>query len=438
MEANVFWSVGGGEEIGASSYYLQVNQHKILLDAGLRFRSDLVYPAYDALYERHFLDGLWELDAILISHAHLDHIGALPRVAQESGIVPIYATEATRIFMELMLPNTREESILCQNYHRDLVHQAMKKTNTVKYFEPFWPQNKSDLTITFYPAGHILGAAMIFIETQDCNILYTGDFTNFDQFTVMGMDLPDNLKVDVLIAETTYGYAQRELLASVEAERELLLRNITNIIKLGGRILIPAFAVGRAQELAILLIQAIQNGVIEPFPIYMDGLAAEATKIYQHYNINIFGKEVQPAPPAIYHNWDSFSGLVIVSHGMLNSILRKLHRTNRQNSLFMGGYLDEENSDQLWMEQNNQYNEEMASMEKRIAIVAQTGNFKLSTHANHHGILRLITKYYPKKVILVHGVPVNGSVVNIYQQILEQFGHDIEVHHAHNNNPIIF
>lgn len=434
LEANVFWSVGGGEEIGASSYYLQINKHQILLDAGLRFRNGLVYPAYDALYERNFLDGLWELDAILISHAHLDHIGALPRVAQEARTVPIYTTEATRTLMSLMLPNTREESVICKNYHRDLVSQAMMKTNTVKYFETFWPTNNNHIAVTFYPAGHVLGAAMIFIESEDYNILYTGDFTNFDQLTTLGMDIPDNIKVNILICETTYGYAQHAMLDSVEIERELLIRNVGNILSSGGRILIPTFAVGRAQELTMLLTQAIQNGKIPPFPIYIDGLAASATEIYQQYNINIFGQEVQRAPPNIYHNWDTFSGVVIVSHGMLNSILRQLHRTSRnKNAFFTGGYLDEENSAQLWINQN----EEMMAIERRIPIVAQTGNFKLSTHANQYAILRLIEKYRPQKVILVHGVPNNGTAVNIYRKILDHFGNDLEVYHAHNNNPII-
>ena len=100
---NIFFPIGGGNEIGASSYFLQLDGTKFLLDSGIRLGSNNSFPYFSSLYEKHLLDGLWDLDAILVSHGHLDHVGALPAVIEQAPKVPIYTTSPTKDIMEVQL-----------------------------------------------------------------------------------------------------------------------------------------------------------------------------------------------------------------------------------------------------------------------------------------------------------------------------------------------
>jgi len=435
---NIFWPVGGGDEIGASSYFLQLEDQKILLDAGVRFQDELAYPEYEILYQNNVLDGLWELSAILLSHAHLDHTGCLPWVAQHAGGVPIYATAATLDLLSLLLNNAREESIACTDYKKDLLEQAIAKTNIVKPFEPFWI---NDIQVTFFPSGHILGACAIFLETKDLHVLFTGDFTNFDQCTALALDLPDHLQVDVLITESTYGYSNRVAPSQVDTERLVLVRNIAHVLE-HGKVLIPAFAIGRSQEIARVLAEAMLAGSLSPCSVYVAGLAIQASDIYEKYGIPIFNEHIQRAPPDFYQHVESFHGIILCSSGMLkeNTFSAKYAQkmlSDPQSAIFFTGYLDEESPGKRLNALKEHQGKKFYIQNTDVLVQANISTFQLSAHTDCQGIRRLIQKYKPKKVIFVHGFPKNGGRTNIFYQTLEEFGSEIDIYQACNGNPIV-
>ena len=171
---NKFLPLGGGNEIGASCYYLDLENIKLLIDAGIRLNSDSIFPRFNALYEQDIIDGLWELDAILISHGHLDHCGSIPYVHSEAKRVPIYTTKETKQIAALLLndtsniKNSKNSDTSFQLYNKLLVDETIESIREINFGQKF---NVSNLNITFYPAGHILGAAMIYIESENRRIL---------------------------------------------------------------------------------------------------------------------------------------------------------------------------------------------------------------------------------------------------------------------------
>ena len=296
--SNLFFPIGGGDEIGASSYFIQLDETKLLLDSGIRLGSVNNHPRFTALFEQELLDGLWNLDAILISHGHLDHVGALPTVVKDASEVPIYSTLPTKDIMEVQLkPRRADEAFVdvqaVNKFNQERVQRVIENVVPTEWNEPIQLKN---CQITFFRAGHILGAAMVYIESDSGNVLFTGDFTSFDQLTVHGFQLPVDLKVDLLIAESTYGYQEVEGTGEIIAERETFAQKIEHCLSDNGSVLIPAFAIGRSQEVALILNSLICDGKLEPFTIYIDGLAQYFCEIYETHNVKVFGPNIQKAP----------------------------------------------------------------------------------------------------------------------------------------------
>ena len=287
---NLFFPIGGGNEIGASSYFLQLDGTKFLLDSGIRLGSNDGFPRFSSLYETNLLEGLWDLDAILISHGHLDHIGALPAIIEQASNVPIYTTLPTKDIMEVQLVPRRADATFIDvpavnEFNEKRVQQVIENVKLTTWNEPIQLGN---CQITFFPAGHILGASMIYIESDSGNVLFSGDFTDFDQMTVHGYRLPNDLEVDLLIAESTYGYQKTSHTSDIAAEREIFVSKIAQCLEEDGSILIPAFAIGRSQEVALILQSLISEGKLRSFTIYIDGLAQYFCEIYERHGVKVF------------------------------------------------------------------------------------------------------------------------------------------------------
>ena len=446
---NLFFPIGGGNEIGASCYFIQLNGTKFLLDSGIRLHTDSIYPSFHSLYG-NLLDGLWELDGILLSHGHIDHVGSLPFVAEEAQDVPIYATLPTREIVDLQL----NESLTSATFsHGELIDfprvkefTALRIQRAIENITPIeWgcPITCETCQITFYPAGHILGASMVYIKSDAGNILFTGDFTPFDQLTVPKYQLPDNLEVDLLITESTYGYQESLYVGDVDEEQEHFAQKIEQHLDSGGTVLIPAFAIGRSQELALILQAMIRNGRLKPFTIYMGGLAQIACNIYEENGVQIFGHEIGKMPQGFIETIDDFNGVIIASSGMLldNSVSAQYAEKllpDQRNAIFFSGYLDEESPGRRLERLYKHRGQRFQINEREVPVQAKVDTYRLSAHTDSEGILSLIEWVVPKKVIFVHGYPQYKTNVNVHRETYLRFQNQIEVHQANNGTPIYF
>ncbi|MGC9516541.1 MAG: beta-CASP ribonuclease aCPSF1 [Methanomicrobiales archaeon] len=272
-------SLGGFREVGRSCMFLQTPNSKVLLDCGVNVAGADEKSAYPFLNVPEFV--LDDLDAVIISHAHLDHSGFLPYLYHYGYEGPVYCTTPTRDLMTLLQLDHidiahREDNPLPFNVKH--VKKSIKHTITLDYGEV--TDIAPDIRLTLHNAGHILGSAMVHMHIGDGqhNMVYTGDF-KFERSRLLEPAVFKFPRIESLVMESTYGGHDDVQTSRNNAEKDLI-KTIYNTLQRGGKILIPVFAVGRAQELMIVLEEYIRHGIIDEVPIYIDGMIWEATAIH--------------------------------------------------------------------------------------------------------------------------------------------------------------
>ena len=197
-----FYFAGGAMEVGGSCIHLQIAGKGILMDCGIRQSGNReAFPDFRGIQERG------GVDAILISHAHMDHTGSLPVISKAYPAARIYMTkmamEQTRVllFDSLKLMDRREEEI--PQYSREDVLSMLERITPIAYQQEM-PIPELNMKVTAYPAGHIAGAACLYLQTEEGSIFYSGDVSGFAQQTIEGIGIP-KLRPDAAILESTYG-----------------------------------------------------------------------------------------------------------------------------------------------------------------------------------------------------------------------------------------
>jgi len=436
-----FIPLGGGNEIGASCYYLEYGNMKIILDCGMRFNSTFVYPDFSPLYKEGIIDGLWELDAVFISHAHLDHVGGISKLFSEGYKGKIFMTPESKAITSLMLPSENidflENPNSSYNPNKLISREIfLDRIETLKFGEVF--QSK-DFSVFFFPAGHILGAAMIAIDTGDYKILYTGDFSDFKQLSVSACRLPDDFRPDVLISESTYGF-KNALTDKLSTNKETFLKSVDGSLRSKGSVLLPAFAVGRSQELALYLSREIENRKLKESQIIIDGSSIAASYIYEDYGVNVFNDIViskndkeridKKAPQIII----SSSGMLLERSSSSRYALNLL--PERKNSIIFTGYLDPDCQGDTLKKSANKKKKTVPINNINTVLKAKVERYSFSAHVNREGIIGLIQRYTPKKVVFVHGFPDKDSSFSLYSDAKEHLDVDAKVFQAFNGSPI--
>ncbi len=288
--------LGSFGEVGRSAILVDTGESKILLDAGASPTGlgSEAYPYFDAPEFR-----VEDLDAVIISHAHLDHVGMLPLLFKYGYRGPVYMTAPTRDiavlvlrdYMELAKREGKEPPYTEKEINEMLNRTIIMPYNMVTDVAP-------DTKLTFTNAGHILGSALVHLHIGQglYNILYTGDlkYYRIKGDTSTRLLPPANYqfhRVETLILESTYGATETQPRHKAEED---LIRLINEVYKRRGKILIPVMAVGRGQEILVVINRALKEGKIPEIPVYVDGMVYEVTAIYTAY-IDLLAKPIREA-----------------------------------------------------------------------------------------------------------------------------------------------
>jgi len=272
--------LGGARQVGRSSFLLQTPESRVLLDCGIDVANEA--NAYAFLEAPEF--SINELDAVIVSHSHLDHTGLVPYLFKYGYRGPVYCTAPTRDIMSLLQldaikiqRNNGKEPI----YSTDDVKEMVKHTITLDYEEV--TDVTPDVRITLYNAGHILGSAMVHLHIGNGlhNFVYTGDM----KYAKTGLLSPAATtfpRLETLMIESTYG-GKDNVLPPIKEQDQILADIISTTIKRKGKILMPVLGSGRAQEVIVLIERLIREGTMKKMPIYIDGMVWDITAIHTAY-----------------------------------------------------------------------------------------------------------------------------------------------------------
>jgi len=273
--------LGGGRQVGRSSILLQTPNSKILLDCGIDVASSgqdkfpfFNIPEFD----------IAQLDAVIISHAHLDHVGLLPYLYKMGYKGPVYMTPPTRdiaALLSLDFIGVAYKQASKPLFDSSDIKEMVKHSICLNYSEV--TDVTPDIRLTFYNSGHVLGGAMVHLNIGNGlhNLLYTGDY-KYAKSRLLDPAIANFPRVETVITESTYG-SKHDTFPSKRESEEHFLNLITKAIQRNGKVLIPELGLGRAQETMLILEDAMRTGKLQKVPVYIDGMIWDINAIHTAY-----------------------------------------------------------------------------------------------------------------------------------------------------------
>jgi Cft2 family RNA processing exonuclease len=417
-------------EIGANSYYIEAAGQRLVLDCGMHPKEE----GEDALPNFRVL-GDRPLDAIVISHSHLDHIGTLPVLMRRRPDARIFMTEATAEIGSALLHNSvsvmtrqREEigvSIYPLFTHKE-TNRATDEWRSCPMRQPFTlggerarpGEDVPGITAEFVEAGHVLGAAGVILRAEGRTIFYTGDVNFDDQTITKGATFPES-GVDVLIIETTRGDSPLPEGFTRAAEERRLAEAINRAFAEGGCVLMPVFALGKTQEALGMIYKFRREKLLGEFPVYIGGLSTKMTEIYDRRALTtrrllprlqlleevapfiLNGKTIQESPARAGRVYALSSGMMTPK--TLSNIFARRVIENPRNSIFFVGYADPESPAGILKTAQPGDMVSLDPDEPGQPLRCHIEQFQFSAHASRESIVEYVKKLAPKKIVLVHG-----------------------------------
>lgn len=267
---------GAAQEVGRSCMLINAGKTKILLDAGLGNNNEQVNGTDGGMRMPELPDGLLKsVDGIFITHAHLDHCCFVAHAYARGYRGNVYATKPTIEIMKLQIADYVRIS-----KPKEITREVLKRLNrSYKVVEYRKQMRFKNIGIEFVNAGHIIGSSLIQIAYGGKSLLYTGDLNLRSTFILNGADL-NGLKADALVMESTYG-AEGDIYPEGSERGDAMIKSINETILSGGKVLIPSFGVGRAQEVLLLIRSAMESGRLQKVPIYADGSIGKIMRIHR-------------------------------------------------------------------------------------------------------------------------------------------------------------
>ena len=272
-------ALGGFREVGRSACLLTTQNSKVLIDCGIDPGSERT-PFFNAPE----LLPLDSLDAVVVTHAHLDHCGLVPVLLKYGYKGPIYCTAPTRDLMTLMLLDAIK--VVNQEARRGLYDSAQVRELVWRTIPLRWGETTDiapDIRLTLHNAGHILGSSIchFHLGQGDHNVAFTGDM-KYERTWLFDPANTRFPRLDTLVIESTYGGA-RNVQPSRQQATDEFCAYASTVLGRGGKLLVPVFAVGRSQEMMLVLEQGMREGKVPKVPVYLDGMIFEATAIHTAY-----------------------------------------------------------------------------------------------------------------------------------------------------------
>jgi KH/beta-lactamase-domain protein len=317
-EEVMLFCLGGVKQVGRSCFIVVTPESKVMLDCGINPGEMSGLDAYPRLDWFNF--DLDDLDAVVISHAHIDHQGFLPALFKYGYKGPVYCTEPTLPLMTLL----QMDSVKIANsngtylpYEARDVNEVIKHCITLPYGKP--TDISPDITITLNNAGHIMGSATVHLNISGAhNILYSGDY-KYAKTQLLDSAVSMYPRVETLITESTYGNS-----TDVMPDQQFVYRSFSESINKtlteGGKVLIPVPAVGRAQEIMLVMAEEMKEGRLIESPIYIEGMISEASAIHMSY-AHYLGSEVRKSVSQDINPFQSEYFTVISGYGKRDDVL---------------------------------------------------------------------------------------------------------------------
>jgi Cft2 family RNA processing exonuclease len=418
-------------EIGANSYLLDFGRDgRVVLDAGMHPRID----GRGGLPDFAPLDGR-TIDAIFVSHAHHDHIGALPVLMREQPKARVFMSEPTYFLGDPLLHNS-VQIMMKQRTELGLSEYPFFTHTELDQFTQVWqacglerpwslqgyPQPDKDeaLTFTFYDAGHILGSVGIELTHRGRKIFYTGDVNFADQTLVQRADFPTE-KIDTLLIETTRGAQPKPEGFSRENEVDRLVNGILETFDQGGAVLIPVFAMGKTQEALALLHFLQRRGRLPTTPIFIGGLGRNFSAVYDrlsgrsrrsHADLQLLddirpqvmdGRIARTLKPKRGHIYLISSGMM--TEKTLSNVFARHFLPRENHSIFFIGYCDPDSPAGRLRATPRGQKVTLDPETGEQPVLCRVDHFDMTAHAQREDLLNYILRVDPRVCVLVHGDP---------------------------------
>ena len=418
-------------EIGANAYYLEIGRHRLVLDCGMHPKNtgDDALPLFKAIADR-------DVEAVLISHAHQDHIGTLPLAMRRFSGARVFMTEATAEIGSVLLHNsvnvmTRQREEIGELSYPLFTHRETDRSSERWRRCPLRQQmsiageraprrEKHALAFEFFDAGHVLGSTGIMLRTEGRTVFYTGD-VNFDDQTIMEAAVYPEEKIDVLIMECTRGdHAKPEGWTRANEERRFS-EALGAALERDACVLIPVFALGKTQEILAMLYEFRRQRLLPEFPIYIGGLSSKFTDIYDRRTHTTrrqmpHQKLMRDVAPYILNDETVRDTPVrggrvyVLSSGMmipktLSNVFARRIIENPIHSIFFVGYANPESPAGLLRDAGIGGEVALDPNKPRQQIRCNIEQFQFSAHATRESLIHQAAKISPNKILLVHGDP---------------------------------
>ncbi len=395
---------GAAKEIGRSCVEVQTKNNRILFDAGIKLGLEGEGIERDSEYPQ-VINNVEDINLVLLSHAHLDHSGALPLFNYKGMNADIYCTSMTKFLCKLLLKDSLKIEILNDK------HPAYDKENVTNVLFQMINTNYNkkyvfkDCEFKFFDAGHIPGSASILLRVDGKTILYTGDYNTDETMLMPKADINYGEKIDIMISESTYGDRNHP---DREKQKNDFLNTIKSVINNKGSVIIPAFAVGRAQEILLILSELKTN-----VPIYLDGMAKKVySKLLREgrfaHNIDklrrfdkkiVFMKGFNKRRDAIKSQGIFVTTSGMVSGGPVIDYIKYLWH-DENNAILLTGYQAEGTGGRTLVEKGFIYLDG-----NKVYPKCLIKKYDFSAHAGLNGLKRNIKNVKPDVLILNHGDP---------------------------------
>ena len=429
-------------EIGANSYLLELAGRSLVLDCGMhpKHEGDDATPELRAVPDD-------SLDAIIVSHAHLDHIGSLPVLMRRQPHARVFMSAPTASLGEALLHNSVNvmikhgggdgnparapgPNVLFSHREADQYAQVWQPCGLRQLWsldgERISRPEEASVSFEFFDAGHILGSCGVLLRAEGKRLFYSGDVNFLDQTVSRAAGFPGTKEpptepVDTLIIETTRGDAPARKGATRAEEEARLARGLREVFAREGAVLLPVFALGKTQEMLGVFLRMKEKGLLGEVPIYIGGLGAKMSEIYDRFAASsprllpgvslldtvapyvLGGREAGSSPIKARRIYALSSGMM-TEHTLSNKFAQRM-LADARNAVFFVGYADPDSpAGKLRAAKPG----EMVTLDEENPPVprnAQVEVFDFSAHSQREDILNYIRRLQPKKVVLVHGDP---------------------------------